>query len=171
MLKLFFNRSSYAVRLMEVIGVTFSILYLKEHFYPLTITSLLFLFLIITYLFIRICDWIPWYALRNIKGKRSRDVGIRVHFEKSLVPTSYILAITSLVCFLGIPILSFTLLVISVLMMMVIAPVNAILVHFHSKDTDPLPINHFSANDYLQVGWHKERFLTAVQPAGKTFSK
>ncbi|GEM_PF-922659 len=144
MLKFFFNRSSYAVRLMEVLGITTSCFYFYKNASQSTIWFWLFLFLFMTTLFVHICDLIPWH------GAQKRSVGIRVHFQKSLVPTSYILAITSLLCFFNVFILAHVILILAILMMLVIAPVNGILIYFYFHDKDPLPINYFSSNYYLR---------------------
>ncbi len=149
MLKILFYRNSFVVRAMEAIGVFDSILFLKGRLPSVDFVTGLYLFLLALYAFIRICDAIPWY-----KGK-PRGMGIEVHFRKAIVPTSYILAITSLLCLFEVPILTQVVLFIAILFMLVVTSVNGILIWFHLRDRDPLPINYFSSNQYLTESYEK----------------
>jgi hypothetical protein len=139
MLKFFFDRSSWVVRLLEAVGVA-AVLY---DFFHLKAGGFLFLFLVVGYLFIRICAVIRWYP------HEARGIGIEVHFFKTLVPASYILAIASAVLFLKIFWISMPILILADLMMLVLISVNGILVYFYLRDKDPLPVNYFSSNKYL----------------------
>jgi hypothetical protein len=149
MLKILFNRESLVVRFLELVGIAGSALFLKRKLPAVDVTTGFFLFLLVAYLFVRICAWIRWYP----KGERPADgpkrIGIEVHFIKALVPTSYILAITSIIVLLDIPYLSTSIVIFADLLMLVVAPVNGIQIYFHLRDKDPLPINYFSLNKYL----------------------
>lgn len=140
-MKFLFNRTSLVVRLFEAAGLVLSLVY----FFRLSRFDLragLIAFLVACYLFLKICDLTPWAGI-------PRTLGIRVHFQKALVPMSYILTATALFALLDIPVLSTTVAMIAVLMMLVVAPVNGILIYFHHRDKDPLPMNYFSSNEYL----------------------
>lgn len=131
------------VRLLEVGGVILSLVYLKGKLSDPNLATGPFLFLFVCYLFVRICDWIHWYP------GEPRGIGIEVHFRKALVPTSYILSISSIFALWNIPYLSTAVVVFAVLLMLVVAPVNGIQIYFHLRDKDPLSINYFSLNKYL----------------------
>src|SRR5262249_50206872 len=106
-----------------------------------------FAFVFLCYVFLRVCDLSPWYKGFN-KAANSPKRGIEVHFQKTLVPTSYALFVTAFACLLRIPILSAAVVALACVMMMIIVPVNFILISFHRRDRDPLPINYFSSNEY-----------------------
>ena len=144
MLKIFFNRNSRVVRILEVVGVINSVILLKNRLPVIDVAVTLYLFLFLGYLFIRICDWIHWYP------GEPRGIGIEVHFKGVLVPTSYLLSVTSIFAFLGIPFLSTGIILFANLLMLIVIPVNIILIYFHLRDKDPLPINYFSLNKYLR---------------------
>ncbi len=144
MLKILFNRSSPVVRLLEIVGVVNSFFYLRSVIEAFDLTTWLFLFLLLCYLFIRVCDLIHWYP------GEPRGLGIEVHFKKALVPTSYILSIASLFCLLSLPIVTLSVVILADILMLIIAPVNGILLWFHCRDHDPMPINYFSLNKYLR---------------------
>ena len=145
MTRVLFYRHGSVVRLLEILGVMNSLLFLKRGFTYFDGPMILYLFLFSTYLFVRICTWIRWY-------EEEGELGIRVHFQKALVPTSYILAINSTVCFFLNSSLSIVLLSFSLLLMLAVTSVNGILIYFHRQDQDPLPINGFSRNLYLLKG-------------------
>ena len=109
-----------------------------------------FLFLLATYLFVRICALIRWYPKEERPAEGPKRIGIEIHFIKALVPTSYILAITSTFCLLDIPYLTTGIVIFADLLMLIVAPVNGIQIYFHLKDKDPFPINYFSLNKYLR---------------------
>ncbi len=150
MLKILFNRSSSVVRFLELIGALGSVLYLKHNLHLISLNTGLFLFLLATYFFIRFCDLKNWYPREDRSRHKEAKIGIEVHFHKALVPTSYILAITSFFCLLGLPFITPAILVIADLMMSVVVLVNGILICFHKRDKDSLPVNYFSSNQYLQ---------------------
>ena len=143
MFKILFNRNSPLVRILELVGVGCSLLFLKGRLPEIDVTTALYLFLLLCYLIIRVCDLIHWYP------GEPRGVGIEVHFRKALVPTSYILSTASIVALLNIPYLSTAVVLFADLLMLVVTPVNGIVIYFHLRDRDPLPINYFSLNKHL----------------------
>ncbi len=144
MLKFFFNRDSWMVTVMELVGLTAYGIFIYRSWTHFGFLGFALSFIVLCYLFIRLCDVIPWH------GAKKRTVGVRVHFQKAIVPTSYILAVTAMLSLFPVPILSAALVILAVLMMLVVTPVNGILVYFYFKDKDPLPVNHFSGNHYLK---------------------
>lgn len=157
MLKFFFNRDSWMVKIMEVLGICAYGIFTYKVWPHLDRRFFLMSFIIVCYAFIRLCDLYAWH------GGKDRSVGIRVHFQKAIVPTSYIMAVTSLLCLFTIPFLSTLLIVLAVLMMLVVTPVNGILIYFYFKDKDPLPINYFSGNHYIQAERGNEGFKNVSQ--------
>ncbi|QQR79749.1 MAG: hypothetical protein IPJ69_10420 [Deltaproteobacteria bacterium] len=153
MLKFFFNRESLIVRLMEVLGIVTFVFFVWQHYQTPSWTLFFLSFLFAGYAFIRLCDIIPWHQAKN------RQTGIRVHFQKAVVPCTYILAITNLTCLLNIPYASTLFMILGLLMTSAVLSVNVILVYFYFKDKDPLPINHFSSNAYLKE-WKNEKIPT-----------
>lgn len=150
MLRILFHRTSPVVRFLEFIGVLNSILYLRKAFPRMDVTTDLFLFLLATYIFVRLCEMKNWYPQEDRSLHKDPKIGIEVHFQKALVPVSYILAIASFFCLLQIPVLALIIVLLADLMMLVVAPVNGILIYFHQKDCDSTPINFFSSNQYLK---------------------
>jgi hypothetical protein len=151
-MKVLFNRTSRVVRTLEASGVLLSTLYFWRKFSPagsgLDPTTIFLAFLVACYIFIRACDLIDWYPQRKRLAGEPERIGIRVHFQKALVPTSYILFITAMAALWDIPVVSITIVILADLMMLVIAPVNGIQIYFHLRDKDPLPMNHFSLNQH-----------------------
>jgi hypothetical protein len=140
MYKVLFDRSAFFVRSLEFLGLASATYTLWSRPSWGAIGSLLFL-LLAQYLFVRICDALPWYGYSM---GATKQIGIRVHFQKALVPTSYTLFLTTLTLLHEVKFLSLTILILANLMMMVLVGVNGILIFFHLKDDDPLPINYFS---------------------------
>jgi len=141
------------VRILEGIGVVGSYLFFQIRFATgdFNTTFYLYLFLAATYLWVRGCDLYPWYPdAETPPGYTPRQVGIRVHFLKALVPTSYLLGIVSFLCLLGIESLSFTATLAAGLCMVVVASVNGILIWFHRFDQERLPVNYFSLGKYKE---------------------
>lgn len=147
-MKVLFNRTSRVVRTLEMGGVFLSALYLWRTLPSFDVTAGLFCFLVACTLFVRACDLIDWYPRRERLEGEPEKIGIRVHFQKSLVPASYILFVTALLALWDIPFVSTTIVILADLMMLVIAPVNGIQIYFHLRDKDPLPMNFFSLNQH-----------------------
>lgn len=149
MIRFLFHRESFVVRMMEILGVFFSILYLRQNLADFDWRAGLFLLLLLQYLFVRVCDLVNWYP--KAERENTKKIGIQVHFQKALVPTSFILAITSFLGLMSVPYVSTGVLIFSILLMLVVAPVNGILLYFHFRDKDTLPMNFFSLNTYLKL--------------------
>lgn len=150
-MKILFNRESYVVRSLEIVGAVMSAFYLRRAVFHIDWTAGFFCFFLISYLFIRICEGINWYPAYDAGDRDSRHIGIRVHFQKALVPTSYIFAISALFALMDIPVVSSAVVILAAVLMMVVAPVNGILIYFHLRDKDPLSINYFSQNHYEKI--------------------
>lgn len=140
MLRFWFHRDGLFPRFLEGIGLLGSGLILSHEGLQPDAATYLLLFLLGSSLFIWACDWIRWYASQD------RNLGIAVHFRKARIPTSYILAITVLCYLAG---LRYLIVIPALLCLSTVVAVNGILIHFHWKDRDPLPINYFSSNRYL----------------------
>ena len=142
MLKFFFHRLSKVVYAMEVIGLCFTIgwLYQFQPHPPTSLTQILLAIYLAEYGFLRFCATKRWYS--NAK----RYEGIELQFKKAMVPTSYILALTS-----GAGLLtgSIILLWLAVLLLGIILHVNVILLTLHYKDKNKTPVNYYSHNKYL----------------------
>ena len=161
-MKILFNRTSYVVRSLEIIGGVLSAFYLRRAFFHFDWTAGFFCFFLASYLFIRICEGIDWYPNYAGDDLDNRHIGIRVHFQKALVPTSYIFAISALFALLDIPVVSSAVIFLSALMMVAVAPLNGILIYFHLRDKDPLPINYFSQNHYQEETNSREKLRASV---------
>lgn len=145
MLKFFFDRFSKVVLIMEILGVLFTALWIyKLYFflafsYPPILTSVLLSIYCVEYLFLRFCATKRWHP------EAKRYEGIELQFKKALIPTSYMMALTSGVGFLT---ESTLLLWIAVPFMAIILHVNIILLYLHFKDKNTTPINYYSGNKY-----------------------
>ncbi len=144
MIKFFFNRFSRMVLAMEIAGAAFLIAAALRIFPSSKSAALAILFSIVTalYAFIRYCASARWY-----KGT-PRYFGIELQFQKALVPTSYIMAI-SLAWFSLSP--SAFPLAIAALLLAVVAHVNVILIYLRSRDRDPIPVNFYSSGEFLNA--------------------
>lgn len=143
MLKFFFYRSSKLVYLMNLL--TFLeiswIVYARAHPNRAITLGIGCLFLMCAWLLINLMNWIPWYP--KYPGK----LGIRLHFQKSVVPMAYLLPVAFLFKIWD---LSEWYLLPFVIMMLPILYVNAILLYFHFKDPSDMIPGYFSHNFYLQ---------------------
>lgn len=122
---------------------------------PLKICFFLYIF---EYLFIRFFASVKCYDSAGMARLQPRTFslfpvgktyeGIELQFKKAMVPTSYIIPIFGLLLLLGTP--SFFL-YLAVLLLTVIAHVNVILLYFHLKDKETLPVNYFTHNKHLKA--------------------
>ncbi len=163
MLKLFFNKESRVVLAAECVGIL-TLIALVVSWWPggkATIWQLLFFFYIFEYLFIRFFATFRWY---DDAGKNTfrwqwiwdkKDVsaenkyeGIELHLKKGLVPTSYLLPLFNILLLIGAP---GAILIFPVVLFALIAHVNVILIYFHIKDKETLPVNFFTHNKYLNT--------------------
>lgn len=105
------------------------------------LTVIMFLIHILLAGLITTIRFIPWYF------KDNRGAGIEEHFEKTMVPVTYILILTSVIftfwthCW---PYLLFTHFI-----FLLILSANVILLILHFRDHDPLPPSYFARNLYL----------------------
>jgi len=136
MLNLLLGRNSKLVFLFEVIGVISFILIAPSH-----LSNIAFWLYLLCYLLIKFCDYCNWYQKFDPKGREFRERGIRLHFKKVLVPTSYIIFVTNIcVWFIGIDFMVY----IAIALLIFILHVNFILIYLHMKDKSVTPPNYFS---------------------------
>ncbi len=161
MTNILFHRDAVTLKVLEGLGLFFSVLYLFEAKPESAVSWVLFFVILISYAFIRFCVFNDWYPntdrsfhLHSPKQERGNKIGIEVHFKKSLVPCVYILFFSSLVALFKIAWLTQALLFFASLLLLSVVSVNIILIYFHLKDKDPLPMNYFSSNQYLKA--HEE---------------
>lgn len=137
MLKFFFNRFSKMVLAAEILGMAFTLGWILKlvHTPNAAGTKIFFAVYIAEYLFLRFCDTKRWHPAAK------RYDGLELHFRKIMIPTSYILALTSGVGFFtG----SGILLWLAIPFMGVMFYANATLLYLHRKDKNKTPINYFS---------------------------
>jgi len=139
MLKIFFNRSSPIVFIMENFGLAALILKLFFHIGGTisgALTKTILSAMIIEYVFIKACSLKKWYA------GFPRIFGIGLHFSKSMVPTSYIMAMVGIIVLFGkgVFIISF----VSFFLLAAIAHINVIFIYFWFRDSDITPPNFYS---------------------------
>lgn len=99
------------------------------------------LFLMFTWVFFNALNWINWYP--GTQGK----LGIRLHFQKNIVPMSYILTAAFLLKWFGAG--DWVLLPIALLFLPMYY-VSIILLYFHFRDGSDLMPGYFSHNFYLK---------------------
>jgi hypothetical protein len=87
------------------------------------------------YLFVKFCASWSWYP------KKIKSLGITIHFEKAMVPTSYLLAIMTWSFFFA---RGYAILIAALIILIIIVHVNVILLALHRKDRDETPPNYFS---------------------------
>ena len=122
---------------MEILGLIFTLGWLLKlvHAPNAAWTKILFAVYIAEYLFLRFCDTKRWHPAAK------RYEGIELHFRKIMIPTSYILALTSGIGFFtG----SGILLWLAIPLLGIMFYVNATILYLHGKDKNSTPINYFS---------------------------
>ena len=141
-LKLFFNRKGAVVSCFAVAGwflIIWNLSRLPSEGNEGGVLTVTFLVLFVLFcFFITITRFFPWYP------KAFRGCGIEEHFEKTIVPTSYMMVATAIVYHLWEscwPFLAF-----AGLLLTIIISVNFILLYFHFRDQDPLPPSYFTQN-------------------------
>lgn len=98
-------------------------------------------FLIFSWMVFNLLNLINWYP-----GKTGK-FGIRIHFQKNLVPASYLLAFAFALKILGVPEWGLFPFILLVFPMYYVA---VILLAFHFRDKSELRPSYFSQNFYLQ---------------------
>ena len=161
MLKFFFNKESWAVYVTEGLGVL-TLLALIVSWWPggqAVIWQILFFLYVLEYLFIRFFSTFRWYDddgrntfrwqwiwdKKDVSAENKYE-GIEVHLKKSMVPPSYILPLFNILLLAGAP---GAILIFPVVFLTIIAHVNVILIYFHIKDKETLPVNFFTHNKHL----------------------
>lgn len=141
MLRLFFDRFSKIVIMMEIIGVFFSVLWIAALWQnpPALLPKILAAVYGCEYLVLRFCAIWRWHPEAN------RYEGLELHFKKVMIPTSYILAIFSGVgYFSGV----FFHLWPALALFGVMIYVNLTLLYLHFKDKNKTPVNYFSGGKF-----------------------
>jgi len=138
MLKFLFNRFSKVVYAMEILGVALT----AAWYWQGPLAKIAFLIYIVEYLLIRFCATKRWYS------QAKRYEGIELQFKKAMIPTSYILAITS---GLGFSTGSTIMLWAAIFLFAILLHVNVILLYLHYRDKNSTPVNFYSANKYLNA--------------------
>jgi hypothetical protein len=142
MLKQLFNKESKVVYAMEIVGIA-CLAGLVFTWWPSgksLATQIAFYLFVGLYLFIRVFATVRWYK------NAARFEGIESQFKKALVPTSYILALISGLLLIGAPAF---ILYIADFILLIITHVNVILIYFHIRDRETLPVNYFTHNKHL----------------------
>lgn len=141
MLKLFFHRDSRFVRAIEAVGAIL--------FIPIIIRGgggVIFWLYLFAYLLIRFSYNFNWY--RSFKGDRGQgtvdrgdELGIRLHFKKALVATSYIIFSMNIVFLLTGKV---AILYMGLALLALVLYLHVILLYLHFRDKDERPPNYFS---------------------------
>ncbi len=98
------------------------------------------IFLMVSWLILKVLDWIPWYP--GYQGK----LGIRLHFQKNIIPASYLLALAFALKLWG---SSEWALLPFVILLMPVFYVSGILLYFHFRDSSAMMPGYFTHNFYL----------------------
>ena len=132
MLKFFFNRFSKVVYSMEIIGYILLVPATFIFFRDATglFQKAIFIITFILFAFIKYCATARFYT------NRPHYSGIERQFKMSMVPTSYIFALT---CFLLVVSDSVTVLIVSSILLVLIAHVNVIFLYLNFRDTEDFP--------------------------------
>lgn len=103
-------------------------------------TGILFIIYIILCALITLTRFFPWYKPQD------RGAGIEEHFEKTLVPTSYIMVVINAVFIFWKN--AWPLVLAGMPLLLVIISVNFILIYFHRRDKNPTPPSYFARSLY-----------------------
>ena len=139
MFGLLFSKNSPLIFGLEIVAI-----YLAAHkITTLSFSSAItfcFIATIMLYLFLRMCAMLRWYPTAYYRGRVLRHYfpGIELHFRKAMVPTAYVMVLTMSWLALG---GSSYILVLSTILLVAIAHVNAILIFLHFKDESNHPVN------------------------------
>lgn len=140
MLKFFFNRFSKVVYTMEILGVLLTVGWVTQT----KAVSIPLVIYLVEYLSLRFCATLRWH-----KGAK-RYEGIELQFKKAMIPTSYIMVLTS-----GVGYFTGTtfLLWVAIFLLAILLHVNVILLYLHWKDKNTTPINYFSSNQFRKASF------------------
>ena len=142
MLKRFFYRTSPFVYGMNVLSFGFILVFLYQAYGTESGLHLGWAtyFLIFCWVYFNALNWIPWYP--GTKGK----LGIRLHFQKTVVPMVYILPVAFVLKLFGV---GEVYLAIFGALFLPMFYVSFILLYFHFRDTSDLMPGYFTHNFYL----------------------
>ncbi|MDO8526360.1 MAG: hypothetical protein Q7T03_01585 [Deltaproteobacteria bacterium] len=143
MLKLFFDRYSKIVLLMEIMGVAFTLAWiykLAQSPDPSRLISILLAIYSVEYVLLRFC------ASRRLYKNAKRYEGVELHFKKGMIPTSYGMALASL---LGFWTGSTILLWVMIFVMGILLYANFTLLYLHCKDKSKTPVNYYSNKKFM----------------------
>ncbi len=144
-LKFFFNRKGSVVLSLTILGWILNLWALiclpGEMILRGKLTTCLFILYLCLCFLVTFIRFYPWYPTKD------RGAALEEHFEKTLVPTAYIMVVVHLFWFLTLKPWPFLIFV--CLLFLPILAVNAILLTFHFQDQDPTPPAYFSRSLYL----------------------
>lgn len=137
MLKTFFHRNSLFVKLAYAGGLILTFIFLLQKKLELFsgFQQILFFFFLFQLLFAQILVIYPWYP------KEAKGPGIKLQFQKAMVPISYFWLVLMPLLFLKV--ISFPLIFFN-LLMLPISVVACILIYLHRLDPDPSSPNELS---------------------------
>lgn len=143
-LKFFFNRKGPVVLSLTVIGWALALLNLYKLPGQWEVRGQATGIIYIAFLFlcglITVIRFIPWYH------RKDRGAGIEEHFEKTLVPTSYIMVVANSLYFFWMKAWPFLVFIFPLLLLIMI--VNGILLYFHKRDKNTTPPSYFARSLY-----------------------
>lgn len=123
---------------MEILGVLLTVGWVTQT----KAVSIPLVIYLVEYLALRFCATLRWHK------KAKRYDGIELQFKKAMIPTSYIMALTSAVGYLtG----TTFLLWVAIFLLAILLHVNVILLYLHFKDKNTTPINYFSSNQFRKA--------------------
>lgn len=141
-LKFFFNRKGAVVISLGILGWISGLYHLYTYLFHQTHNQILFFIWFGAATLILVIRFYPWYP------KKDRGHGIELHFEKTLVPVTYMMVLTNILLCFNILVVPF--LVFGIFLCFLILGVNAILLTFYFKDQDSIPPSYFVRNLHLK---------------------
>lgn len=163
MLKLFFNKESKLVYAMEILGL-FLLIILVAFKWPSaqsTTVKIAFYILIAEYLIMKTFAILRWYdddgvntimfpksltKKREVELQEEKYPGIELQLKKAMVLAAYMISIFPALLLLGLP---GEILWIPDILLALMGHVGIILVFFHMKDKEKVPVNFFTHNKHL----------------------
>lgn len=145
-LDFFFNRKSPWIKLLNLIGLSFSLYFLIELKAEYEVRGL---FTVIGYDAFVLLSWVLLiFTLIPFYKKEDRGFGIEEHFQKTLVPVAYMINLIHLsLLFMTRP---WFLILFCALFLLVVVGVNIILTSLHLMNDDTYAPAYFSRSLYLK---------------------
>lgn len=143
MMKAFFNRSSpilYVVNLVVLVEIL-TLVYVAQGQDPFRTLGWVSYLLIFSWVYFNLLCLVPWYP------RHKGALGIRLHFQKNLVPVVYLSAIGFALIGAGV---SEGILALILVMYLPMYYVSFMLMGFHFRDNSDLVPSYFSQNFYLK---------------------